>query len=69
MEGLDPSLTKRLFETGGILLVLDVPENLEFGLDYQSWHIGPRFKGMKLIPPGIHFCFYKFVLFLWFFLL
>jgi len=48
-----------LFEAGAIFMFLDVPPNTEFGIDYTSWRTGPRFKGIKMIPPGIHFIHYR----------
>ncbi|CAO3657900.1 unnamed protein product [Rhizopus stolonifer] len=35
------------------------PPNLEFGIDYNAWTIGPLFKGVKLIPPGLHFIYFS----------
>ncbi len=29
----------------GILLLLDSPPNLQFGIDNQQWRIGQKFKG------------------------
>jgi A1 cistron-splicing factor AAR2 len=48
-------------QRNGTILCLDVPEGTEFGIDYQSWIIGSQFKGVKLIPPGVHFVYYKYV--------
>lgn len=50
-----------LFEEGAILLFLDVPENTEFGIDMYSWNVGVKFRGLKMIPPGIHFVYYSAV--------
>ncbi|KAJ3258958.1 a1-alpha2 repression [Boothiomyces macroporosus] len=44
---------------GSTLLLLDAPNNLEFGIDFNSWKVGPKFRGMRLIPPGIHFVHYS----------
>jgi len=41
------------------ILCLDVPQGTELGIDYHSWNCGPQFKGIKLIPPGIHFLYYN----------
>ena len=30
-------------------------------MDYASWSIGPKFRGLKMIPPGLHFVFYSAV--------
>ncbi|XP_015736759.1 protein AAR2 homolog isoform X1 [Coturnix japonica] len=57
MAGLraDPELAKRLFFEGAAVIVLGVPEGTEFGIDYSSWTVGPRFRGVKMVPPGVHF--------------
>jgi A1 cistron-splicing factor AAR2 len=49
----------KLFEAGGILLFYDCPANTEFGIDYHCWRTGENFKGIKMIPPGIHFIYYS----------
>jgi A1 cistron-splicing factor AAR2 len=56
---LDQETAKKLFDAGGIVLMLNSPSNLEFGIDCQSWKCGPKFKGIKFIPPGIHFIYYS----------
>lgn len=38
---------------------MNVPETTEFGIDYKSWHVGPKFLGLKMIPPGVHFIFFS----------
>lgn len=58
---MDPALARELFERGGFLILLDLPEGSEFGIDYNSWTVGPNFKGVKMIPPGIHFIYYSSV--------
>ncbi|CAF1155615.1 unnamed protein product [Rotaria magnacalcarata] len=50
---------RQLFESGGILLVLDTPKEMEFGIDMYSWQVGANFQGIKMIPPGIHHCYYS----------
>jgi A1 cistron-splicing factor AAR2 len=40
------------------MVFLDAPKKLHFGVDYKSWQIGPKFKGVKFIPPGLHFIYY-----------
>jgi A1 cistron-splicing factor AAR2 len=42
------------------ILCLDVPQGTEFGVDFHQWNVGPKFKGVKMIPPGIHFVYYKY---------
>ena len=50
-----------MFREGAILAFLDVPEGTEFGIDYNCWRVGHKFKGVKMIPPGIHFVYYRYV--------
>ena len=61
MAEMDPEVAKRLHNEGATLIVSDVPEGTEFGIDYFSCNIGPRFKGIKMIPPGLHFIYYSAV--------
>lgn len=56
---MDPDVALGLFEEGATLVLLDVPEGTELGLDYKTWGVGPRFRGIKMIPPGIHFLHYS----------
>ena len=52
-------LLQALFREGAILAFLGVPEGTEFGIDYNCWRVGHKFKGVKMIPPGIHFVYYR----------
>lgn len=61
MAAMDNEIAKKLFHEGAILVCLDVPPGTEFGIDYNSWNVGPKFKGVKMIPPGFHFVFYAAV--------
>ncbi|CAF2865417.1 unnamed protein product [Rotaria sp. Silwood2] len=56
---MNSDTARQLFESGGILLVLDSPKDMEFGIDMYSWQIGSNFHGIKMIPPGIHICYYS----------
>ena len=56
---LDPDTARRLFELGANLFLLDVPINTEIGVDMNSWNTGPKFKGIKMIPPGVHFIYWR----------
>ncbi|KAF9978424.1 a1-alpha2 repression [Actinomortierella ambigua] len=59
IHSMDNQTLNRLFEAGAVLLVLDTPPGqLEFGIDINCWTTGPRFKGVKLIPPGPHLVYY-----------
>lgn len=55
---MDPDVARRLFEEGAFLVLLGVPKGTELGIDCKSWQVGPRFKGVKMIPPGLHFLHY-----------
>ncbi|XP_051517490.1 protein AAR2 homolog [Myxocyprinus asiaticus] len=55
---MDPEVALGLFEEGATLVLLGVPEGTELGLDYKTWTLGPRFRGVKMIPPGLHFLHY-----------
>jgi hypothetical protein len=46
----------------GTILCLDVPEKTEFGIDNNCWVVGNMFKGIKLIPLGLHLVYMKYVL-------
>ena len=48
-----------VLSTTATLLCLDVPGGVNFGLDTYSWQTGPKFKGIKMIPPGVHFVFHS----------
>jgi A1 cistron-splicing factor AAR2 len=50
-----------LVHEGGSLVIIGVPEGTEIGIDYNSWNVGHQFKGIKMIPPGLHFIYYSAV--------
>lgn len=56
---MDPERANFLFESGAIFVLLNVPPDTEFGIDYNCWRTGPNFKGVKMIPPGWHFVYYS----------
>uniref|UniRef100_A0A1B6EZA2 Protein AAR2 homolog n=1 Tax=Cuerna arida TaxID=1464854 RepID=A0A1B6EZA2_9HEMI len=56
---MDQELAKKLFVEGACFVVLDVPLGTEFGIDLKSWETAERFKGVKMIPPGLHFIYYS----------
>ena len=58
-SSIDPDTARRLFEVGANLFLLDVPRNTEVGIDLNSWNTGPNFKGIKMIPPGVHFIYWR----------
>lgn len=56
---MDQNLAQRLLVEGAALIVLNVPNNTEFGIDLKSWNTGDDFKGVKMIPPGFHYVHYR----------
>nr|CAD7589768.1 unnamed protein product [Timema genevievae] len=56
---MDQELARRLLLEGAILIFLDVPSGTEFGIDMKHWNTGEKFKGVKMIPPGIHYVHYS----------
>ena len=59
---MDQERAKKLFDYGATFIFLDVPEGTEFGMDCNVWTLGPKFKGVKMIPPGLHFIHFRSVL-------
>ncbi|KAL1215272.1 hypothetical protein V5N11_017036 [Cardamine amara subsp. amara] len=56
---MDSEMALELVKHGATLLFLDVPQHTLVGIDTQIFSVGPDFKGIKMIPPGIHFVFYS----------
>lgn len=56
---MDSETAKVLFKEGAVFILQDLPEGSEFGIDYNAWTVGPKFRGVKMIPPGIHFVYYS----------
>ncbi|KAF8100006.1 hypothetical protein N665_0233s0009 [Sinapis alba] len=56
---MDSEKALELVKHGASLLFLDVPQHTFIGIDTQMFTVGPAFKGIKMIPPGIHFVFYS----------
>ncbi|XP_067626636.1 protein AAR2 homolog [Eurosta solidaginis] len=52
---MDPNLAKELFATGAVLIITGAPVGTEFGIDLCNYKIGEKFRGVKMIPPGIHY--------------
>lgn len=52
---MDPELALRLLADGAVLVIAGVPVGTEFGIDLCSYTIGPDFRGVKMIPPGVHY--------------
>lgn len=59
MAELSQDFAQRLFIEGAALVLLNVPLGTEIGIDLKSWNAGDKFKGIKMIPPGLHFIYYR----------
>lgn len=58
---MDPDYARQLATNGATLLLLDVPEGTLVGLDRRVFAVGPRFRGVKMVPPGVHLLSYQAV--------
>ena len=58
---MEQDVAKRLFDEGATFVFLDVPPGTEFGIDLNTWNVGDNFRGVKMIPPGLHFVYYRYV--------
>lgn len=61
LNTMNQELARRLMVEGATFVFLNVPSGTEFGIDMKSWTTGENFKGVKMIPPGIHYIFYSSV--------
>ena len=58
---MDQKTAKELFYNGGTFILLNVPAGTEFGMDMKLCNTGEKFRGVKMIPPGLHYIFYSSV--------
>ncbi|KAL3625610.1 hypothetical protein CASFOL_030555 [Castilleja foliolosa] len=56
---MDLETALELVKHGATLLLLDDPQHTLIGVNTQMYYSGPNFKGVKMIPPGIHFLYYS----------
>ncbi|VDM80779.1 unnamed protein product, partial [Strongylus vulgaris] len=54
---LPPEVVNYMYASGAFIILKDFPEGHEFGIDYKSWTVGPKFMGLKMIPAGVHFVY------------
>ena len=45
--------------SGAILIIPDVPLGLDLGINCISFETGPKFRGMSVIPQGLHFIYHS----------
>lgn len=60
-DNIDQTTAQRLFFEGGTFLLLGVPKGTEFGIDMKVWNTDENFRGIKMIPPGLHFIHFSAV--------
>ncbi|ORX35812.1 A1 cistron-splicing factor [Kockovaella imperatae] len=53
MDRLTSAQAQALFEAGGFIIISDLPQGSEFGID-GTYHVTRRFSGIKFLPPGLH---------------
>ncbi|WVQ72384.1 hypothetical protein IAR50_001936 [Cryptococcus sp. DSM 104548] len=53
MESLTNDQAQALWEAGGFVIITDLPEGSEFGID-GTYHTTRKFSGIKFLPPGVH---------------
>ncbi|XP_011637245.1 protein AAR2 homolog [Pogonomyrmex barbatus] len=58
---MEQNVAQALLTQGATLVLLDIPAGTDVGIDIKSWNVGRNFKGIKMIPPGIHFIHYSAV--------
>ncbi|XP_014482230.1 PREDICTED: protein AAR2 homolog [Dinoponera quadriceps] len=58
---MEQNVAQTLFTQGATLVLLDVPVGTDVGIDIKSWNTEGNFKGIKMIPPGIHYVHYSAV--------
>lgn len=56
---MDNETAQKMFEAGALMILLDVPKGTEIGIDMHSWQTDVKFKGIKMIPPGLHFIYFR----------
>lgn len=57
MASMTPDTALKLFENGAVLIIAGVPPGTEFGIDQWSFLVGENFRGVKMIPEGVHFVY------------
>ena len=43
----------------GLLIIPDAPLGLDLGVDCMSFETGAKFRGISMIPPGLHFLYHS----------
>lgn len=56
---MDQQEANQLTFAGGVLILEQLPVGSEFGFDCVVHQVGGKFKGIKMIPPGLHFVYFS----------
>jgi hypothetical protein len=56
---LEPAHAARLQRDGSVVVCVGVPPGTEVGIDMGCWEVGERFRGFKMVPPGVHYVYYR----------
>jgi A1 cistron-splicing factor AAR2 len=60
MDGTGPTApTGSGGNSGGLLIIPDAPLGLDLGVDCMNFETGAKFRGMSMIPPGLHFLYHS----------
>ena len=51
---VDDATALKAMQEGAVLLCLNTPTNTIFGVDMVTYSTGDFFRGIKMIPPGMH---------------
>lgn len=58
-QDMDQETARHLLATGAVFVLEGLPLGSEFGIDMNVYSVGPKFRGVKMIPPGIHFVYFS----------
>ncbi|RWS15254.1 protein AAR2-like protein [Dinothrombium tinctorium] len=58
---MDEESARKLLDEGATFILLDIPVGSELGIDCNVYRIGEKFRGIKMIPRGLHFIYYSVV--------
>lgn len=55
---MDGITAEMLQNKGATFVFLGVPKGTVFGIDLKCWRTDEEFRGIRLIPPGMHYIYY-----------
>jgi len=56
---LSPQSLVSLVQRSASILFLGVPKGVHIGVDYWNFVVGEKFKGIKFVPPGVHYVWFS----------